>query len=47
MPLTVPADVDRDKFVFPPGSSQPSRKEQLVLKAGQQNGSITFGIRSL
>jgi hypothetical protein len=47
LPLTVPADVARDKFVFPPGSSQPSRKEQLVLKAGQQNGSITLGIRSL
>jgi hypothetical protein len=45
--LTVPADVTRDRFVFPPGSSQPIRKEQLVLKAGQQNGSITFGIRAL
>ncbi len=47
VPLIVPADVARDKFVFPPGGSQPIRKEQLVLKAGQQNGSITFGIRSL
>jgi hypothetical protein len=45
--LTVPRDVNRDKFVFPPGSSQPSRKEQFILKAGQQNGSITFGIREL
>jgi hypothetical protein len=47
LPLTVPADVVRDKYVFPPGSSQPTRKDQLVLKAGQQNGSITFGLRFL
>jgi hypothetical protein len=46
-PLTVPGDVNRDIFVFPPGGSQPSRKEELILKAGQQNGSITFGIREL
>jgi hypothetical protein len=45
--LTVPGDVDRDKFVFKEGTSQPVRKEQLILKAGQQNGSITFGIREL
>ncbi|MFL6263856.1 MAG: hypothetical protein ACJ76Y_29545 [Thermoanaerobaculia bacterium] len=47
LPLTVPRDVNRDKFVFPPGSGKPIKKEQLILKAGQQNGSITFGIREL
>ncbi|HET9210399.1 MAG TPA: hypothetical protein VFR03_08370, partial [Thermoanaerobaculia bacterium] len=46
-PLTVPADVNRDKFVFKEGTHQPVRKEQLILKAGEQNGSITFGIREL
>jgi hypothetical protein len=45
--LKVPRDVKRDIFVFPPGSSQPIRKGQLLLTAGQQNGSITFGIREL
>ena len=45
--LTVPRDVNRDKFVFPPGSSKAVKKEQFILKAGQQNGSITFGIREL
>jgi hypothetical protein len=45
--LTVPRDVNRDKFVFPPGSSKPIQKGQFILKAGQQNGSITFGIREL
>jgi hypothetical protein len=47
VPLVVPADVKRDKFVFAPGSSQPIKKEQFILAAGQQNGSITFGIREL
>jgi hypothetical protein len=47
VPLIVPADVKRDKFVFAPGSSQPTKKEQFILAAGQQNGSITFGIREL
>lgn len=47
LPLTVPSDVNRDKFVFKEGTSQAVRKEQLILKAGQQNGSITFGIREL
>jgi hypothetical protein len=47
LPLTVPRDVNREKFVFPPGSSKPVQKEQFILKAGQQNGSITFGIREL
>jgi hypothetical protein len=46
-PLMVPADVDRDKLVFKEGTSQAVRKEQFILKAGQQNGSITFGIREL
>jgi len=46
-PLVVPADVDRDKLVFKEGTSQAVRKEQFILKAGQQNGSITFGIREL
>jgi hypothetical protein len=45
--LTVPRDVNRDKFVFPPGGGKPVKKEQFILKAGQQNGSITFGIREL
>ena len=47
MPLTVPRDVNRDKFVFKEGTSQAIRKEQFILQAGQQNGSITFGIREL
>lgn len=47
LPLTVPSDVNRDKFVFAQGTNQPTKKEQLILKAGQQNGSITFGIREL
>lgn len=47
LPLTVPGDVNRDKFVFKEGTSQAIRKEQLVLQAGQQNGSITLGIREL
>jgi hypothetical protein len=45
--LTVPRDVNRDKFVFPPGGGKPVKKEQFILTAGQQNGSITFGIREL
>lgn len=47
LPLTVPGDVDRDKYVFQEGTSQAIRKEQFILKAGQQNGSITLGIREL
>lgn len=47
LPLTVPRDVNRDKLVFKEGTSQAIRKEQFILKSGQQNGSITFGIRQL
>ncbi len=47
MPLTVPRDVNRPILVFKEGSGQAIRKEQLILEAGQQNGSITFGIRQL
>jgi hypothetical protein len=45
--LTVPGDVNREKSVFKEGTNQVIRKEQFILKAGQQNGSITFGIREL
>ncbi len=47
LPLTVPGDVKRDKYVFQEGTSQAIRKEQFILQAGQQNGSITLGIREL
>lgn len=47
LPLTVPRDVNRDKYVFQEGTSQAIRKEQFILQAGQQNGSITLGIREL
>lgn len=45
--LTVPGDVNREKSIFKEGTSEVVRKEQFILKAGQQNGSITFGIREL